>query len=668
MSILYQDSPSLFETIKRIFPEGTRGSLLEDASKPKSSSTHWSSAPQWPPDLFAVSAYIVDRFDGYINLLEDDSVVNQDDVDKCKKIGEKWREIGIVGGKDTYEDWSKNYQPELKKIWKKFLALTKKYYLNKINAPCLTNELNAHAIKLLIISDEACLGIGFDVPHEQDKERTWVMHLHQLITYSYPDRSDIQEKVSRVVKQQNDELWAFDATEALIKIIDGLDEYDNLEDSENPDEYMAPHREKLSLCIMANQHELCVQPKTKVPITGCTLRSLSHNVALLPPTPKVSVNWNSHTPVSKEDSAFNILAIPYPFFIDGASFYQENVVEGNLINGTDKTGLFSIDQKWLREIVKKKKSSTNEDSKDLTYKELQKLVCNLLSEAKKHVRKVDLIIFPELALDFDFYQRLSDYLALENKRKKDDYISVLISGVLHEKNNKKYNCAFTSIIDQNTNGSEDMREENEGGNRDTTTTKAQYKHHRWLLEKNQISQYSLGDALDPSMNWWESTPIENRALNFMPFRKGACFTTLICEDLARLDPCHDIVRAIGPNIVFALLMDGAQVRGRWPERYAMGLSDDPGSSVFTLTSLGLVRRANYHHKSKVYNIGLWRDPLTGTKELDIPAGNQGLMMTLNLHRRKQVTMDGRSSEDNTDQIWALSGVVPLRIEDSKLKI
>jgi hypothetical protein len=66
---------------------------------------------------------------------------------------------------------------------------------------------------------------------------------------------------------------------------------------------------------------------------------------------------------------------------------------------------------------------------------------------------------------------------------------------------------------------------------------------------------------------------------------------LICEDLARQDPAAELVRAVGPNLLVALLMDGPQLANRWPARYAAVLAEDPGTSILTLTSLGMVERS-----------------------------------------------------------------------------
>jgi hypothetical protein len=54
--------------------------------------------------------------------------------------------------------------------------------------------------------------------------------------------------------------------------------------SANPDHLGGDVLPKLpvSLCIHVPRGLLCVQPKTTTPAVGCTLRSLTHNLALLP--------------------------------------------------------------------------------------------------------------------------------------------------------------------------------------------------------------------------------------------------------------------------------------------------------------------------------------------------------------------------------------------------
>jgi hypothetical protein len=98
-----------------------------------------------------------------------------------------------------------------------------------------------------------------------------------------------------------------------------------------------------------------------------------------------------------------------------------------------------------------------------------------------------------------------------------------------------------------------------------------------------VRRYHLGGRLDPHIDWWEHIDIFPQKCNFGVFRHEACLAALICEDLARIDPVQAAIRAIGPNLVVALLMDGPQAENRWSGRYATVLADDPGCAVLTLT-------------------------------------------------------------------------------------
>jgi hypothetical protein len=73
---------------------------------------------------------------------------------------------------------------------------------------------------------------------------------------------------------------------------------------------LLPHVPR-SLCRMIPPNVLCVQPKTNVPSVGITLRSLSHNLALLPPVGVVET-WRLFAhPAEREDRPLNLLLIPY---------------------------------------------------------------------------------------------------------------------------------------------------------------------------------------------------------------------------------------------------------------------------------------------------------------------------------------------------------------------
>ncbi len=96
---------------------------------------------------------------------------------------------------------------------------------------------------------------------------------------------------------------------------------------------------------------------------------------------------------------------------------------------------------------------------------------------------------------------------------------------------------------------------------------------------------------------------------------------LVCEDLARLEPVGEVLRSVGPTLVVALLMDGPQLSGRWPGRYATVLADDPGCAVLTLTSIGMAVTSYGTGMAPNRTIGLWKDPKLGVSELQLDKGS-----------------------------------------------
>ena len=67
-----------------------------------------------------------------------------------------------------------------------------------------------------------------------------------------------------------------------------------------------------------------------------------------------------------------------------------------------------------------------------------------------------------------------------------------------------------------------------------------------------------------SSEWIEHIEIPPRVLQFYMLNRKIVVSTLICEDLAQADPIGDVIRAVGPNLVIALLADGPQLASRWP--------------------------------------------------------------------------------------------------------
>lgn len=140
---------------------------------------------------------------------------------------------------------------------------------------------------------------------------------------------------------------------------------------------------------------------------------------------------------------------------------------------------------------------------------------------------------------------------------------------------------------------------------------------------------------------------------------------LICEDLARPDPVANLVRAVGPNLVIALLMDGPQTRERWAARYATVLADDPGCSVLSFTSLGMSqisRPTAGPSRSRV--VAMWKDAFGTATEIEVPTGFDAIALSLSTRYCQEYTSDGRGDE-GAAAYPVLSGVHPISAPNAK---
>jgi hypothetical protein len=116
---------------------------------------------------------------------------------------------------------------------------------------------------------------------------------------------------------------------------------------------------------------------------------------------------------------------------------------------------------------------------------------------------------------------------------------------------------------------------------------------------------------------------------------------LVCEDLARLEPVASVVRTIGPSLVVTLLLDGPQLSSRWTARYASVLADDPGSSVCTLSSYGLVRRCCPAGCAQSSVVALWKDASGQLIEIALEDGADAVLVATHVTIGDSSTADGR---------------------------
>lgn len=394
----------------------------------------------------------------------------------------------------------------------------------------------------------------------------------------------------------------------------------------------------------ANPDQLCVLPKSRTAKVGCTIRSMSHNLALLPGRGLARAHWSftpsSHPPADDGDpKPFNLVVLPMPFGIQAHAFKAYPAEDATW-------GWFDVVPHWCP------LSESGTTPPGLS--EFLGFVTQVITRAAEDVGTVHALVLPEVALSYEMFKALCEHL------KGIDGFELLISGLFD-------GPAPVGPTIRHGNFTGMARFTRVGGRADYDRS-IREKHHRWRLDRTQIETYALGSALDVNRGWWEHIDILGRSLDVFVLRGGATVTTLICEDLARNDPCQELVRGIGPNFVVALLMDGPQRKDRWPARYATVLAEDPGSSVLSVTSFGLIRRTNQAgHYPPANQIGLFRDDSGMTTEIKLPTGAQAVCLTLQPTELTEHTLDGRPDKGDA-QSWRLTGVQPVNIPNPNKQI
>jgi hypothetical protein len=169
----------------------------------------------------------------------------------------------------------------------------------------------------------------------------------------------------------------------------------------------------------------------------------------------------------------------------------------------------------------------------------------------------------------------------------------------------------------------------------------QDKHHRWSLDRSQIEQYHLGDVLDPRVRWWEAVEIKRRSVEMIERDDGQAIASLVCEDLAQIDDVIELLRATGPTLVVALLLDGPQLASRWTARYASVLADNPGSAVLTLTSYGMVTNARPPGLPPSSVVALWKDNDRALREIELEPDAHAILLALDRQPAIRRAADGR---------------------------
>lgn len=523
--------------------------------------------PIWPPDLFGAMASLSNLSGAYHHFKFNDASqaersvdLSKRDVSSIKKCAKEW------AGDDTYFRRGRMH-PIAETLWNELIELSDVPVFERKSRSNTAVDWWKITLKLMLIADQVCESVGFLKP---SGEETWI-------------------------------------------------------DFVTGEMYLKPRfNEIFALNSLLNKDACCVAPKSTQPSVGCTLRSLSRNLAITSPQGVARANWHFRPDAKFEEQAsLNLLLVPFPYDVTSHCFVPDHK------NG-DGQGWFSMNQLWL-----------GTEKEDL--EKFVQFVDNLILQAERDGSKVGGLVFPELALSARYYLRLLRMV------KNHFHLRVFVSGVNHPIKS----TAITEVLDTASDideilASDVTSERHQDGN--YVATFAGYhpndqmgqwlvsfreKHHWWILDEPQIKTYSIGDVLDPDVVWREAIDLHSRSLDVFSISKLLTFTSLICEDLARIDPCQQLLRSIGPNLVFALLMDGPQLHNRWSSRYASVLSEDPGTAVLSLTSKGLINRQNQSENfEKSNSVALWCDSRGQRKSLNLEDGKHAILLKLKATKRQ----------------------------------
>lgn len=341
--------------------------------------------------------------------------------------------------------------------------------------------------------------------------------------------------------------------------------------------------------------------KYNTPQSGLTLNNLTQNLTYIKPAVKYTHNINKVDKVRHAKKSYNILVIPWPFNIKDEYFTPSTIVNRNMDDYFDFFDYHPTD--------------------DFDIKYLLSFVLSAL----KRVGFIDLIVFPECALSKIQFNLFTKKLhEIFNKNAPS-----LLSGVYGKDGENGSNAAVLGFVDEDLLAFNNIIQE---------------KHHRWFLDRNQLRNYNLAASLNPGKKWWENIAVGRRKLATLETADGVILCPLVCEDLARQEPVAQAVRAVGPNLVVSLLLDGPQIAQRWPGKYAAVLSDDPGCSVLSVTALGMTQRATGLGHAPSRDVALWSEPGKPSETLQVTSTSGSLVLELELESVKMWSLDGRAEE------------------------
>ena len=342
---------------------------------------------------------------------------------------------------------------------------------------------------------------------------------------------------------------------------------------------------------------LRVLPKYRTAAGGITSRSVSRYASVTGPQVEYRVHRVSSGGNDSAPDRLNVLLLPWPLRVSAADFQP---LPGSVRErDVEPYGFFRFEPAESLDVA---------------------LVERVLTSAIEGGDQVDVVVLPESSVPRQDLARLETVLARHA-------VPMLIAGVRDQSGSGGAFASnwvhFGAFYDGHWRHCR------------------QDKHHRWSLDHSQIEQYHLDGVLDPGVRWWEAIEIKPRAVEMIERGDGDTLASLVCEDLANMDDVIELLRAVGPTLVVALLLDGPQLASRWTARYASVLADNPGSAVLTLTSYGMVANAWRPDRPSSSVVALWKDNARAMREIQLDPDAQGILLALDRQPAIRRAADGR---------------------------
>ncbi len=370
-----------------------------------------------------------------------------------------------------------------------------------------------------------------------------------------------------------------------------------------------------------------VYPKMRTPQSGMTIRSLSFHLTFH--TTEIEVMWRTIPWPDNHEQSINLLLVPHPYTVSTDHFEK-------------------FPDKFHRVQYFGAKTSGFDRS-------LINGVVDLFIKKSAEIGQIHFLVFPEMALSEEEYNylllrfknRLMGDKGLDQVTQKDFRLPVIVAGVVSKtRNGEESATSEAEIVLEN-----EIRIASYFAGRWYNVEQA--KHHRWLLDKKQIVQYNFENKFSTERSWFELLSVAQRRLTVLAPNDWLVMVAMMCEDLANMEPAASVIKGIGPSLLTALAADGPQLDNRWSARYAGTLADDPGTSVLSLTSYGMSKRARKQSQTGVYEnnpdpyqtVGLWKDIVNGTRSIGIKPSQsdkkEAVLLNISAKFKEEFTLDGR---------------------------